>query len=136
MDDRIYINVAEARTLDGPWSHGVRAGPLVFTSGQVPVNPETGKVVDGGVREQVHQSLANIQAILQSAGATLGDIVKATVYLIDYRDFAAVNEAYAEKIGPSYPARTLITARELPVLHGRQVRVIIEAIAYVSGEKK
>ena len=131
MQDRTFINVSEAQTLEGPWSQGVRVGQLVFTSGQVPVNPRTEEVVEGGVQEQVRQSLSNVETILESSGASLADVVKVTVYLADYSDFDAVNEAYGKFFGPNYPARTLITARELPVLNGRSVRVIIEAIAYI-----
>jgi 2-iminobutanoate/2-iminopropanoate deaminase len=72
-----FISVADARTIEGPWSQGVRIGPFVFTSGQVPIDPATGRVVDGGVGEQVAQSLMNIRAILRSAGADLEH--KATV---------------------------------------------------------
>ena len=106
---RAAINTAAANTIAGPWSHGVRVGPFLFTSGQVPINPATNKVDSADVALQVRQSLQNVEAILTAGGATTGDIAKVTVYLRDYADFPAVNEEYERHFAAPYPARTLVT---------------------------
>ena len=127
------INSDSTATISGPWSHGIRVGPLVFTSGQVPINPETGHVDSADVADQVRQSLKNIEAILSQAGARRDDIAKVTVYLRDYADFPAVNREYERFFEAPYPARTLITAASLPVVDGVLCRCIIEAVAYVDS---
>ncbi len=98
---------------------------LVFTSGQVGLDPATGELVPGGVREQVTRVLANLTAVLRGAGLTLGDVTKTTVYLADMADFAAMNEVYGAAFGASPPARTTIAAAGLP----KGARVEIECIA-------
>jgi 2-iminobutanoate/2-iminopropanoate deaminase len=131
MVSRIAINTPAANTISGPWSHGVRVGPLLFTSGQVPINPATNTVESADVAMQVRQSLQNVEAILAAGGATAADIAKVTVYLRDYADFAAVNEEYERHFAAPYPARTLVTVASLPIVKGVLCRCIIEAIAYV-----
>lgn len=136
MTDIQYVNVESAWTMDGPWSQGVRIGSLIFTSGQIPVSPTTRKVVEGGIGVQVAQSLRNVEQILNAAGASLQDVVKVTVFLSDYANFEAMNDAYAGFFDKhAAPARTCITARELPTIDGRQVQVIIDAIAVVSSTR-
>jgi len=133
---REYVNTKAARTIEGPWSQGVRIGPFLYTSGQVPINPASGRVDAEGAREQARQSLLNIQRIVEGAGGHLSDLVKTSVYLIDYGDFAEVNAAYHEHFaGGPFPARTLVTVASLPAIGGQQVRVIIEGFAVVVGDQ-
>ena len=107
----------------GPYSPGIQAGNMVFLSGQLGIDPATGKMPEG-VEAQAKQSLANVEALLTAAGATFADVVKTTVYLADIADFAAFNEVYA-KYFTSKPARSCVAVRELP----KGVLCEIEAIA-------
>ena len=110
----------------GPYSPAVRAGDFIFVSGQVPVDPATQKVVSGDIREETRRVLTNIQNILKGCGATLDDVVKCGVYLLDGADFAPMNEIYAEFFGESKPARaTVVTGFAIP-----GIKVEIDAIAY------
>jgi 2-iminobutanoate/2-iminopropanoate deaminase len=108
----------------GPYSHAIFAGGFVFTSGQIGLDPQTGKLKQG-VEEQTKQSQDNLEAVLGSAGASLGDVVKTTVFVEDLKDFAAVNKIYAEKFGNNRPARSCVQVAALPA--GGLVE--IEAIA-------
>lgn len=107
------ISSASAPAAIGPYSCGIKTGNLVFLSGQLGINPETGKMPEGVV-EQAKQSLANVEALLTAAGATFADVVKTTVYLADIADFAAVNEVYASKFAEPYPARSAFQVAALP----------------------
>jgi 2-iminobutanoate/2-iminopropanoate deaminase len=110
----------------GPYSPAVRAGDFIFVSGQVPIDPATQKVVSGDIRHETRQVLTNIQNILKGCGATLDDVVKCGVYLLDGADFAPMNEVYAEFFGESKPARaTVVTGFAIP-----GIKVEIDAIAY------
>ena len=109
----------------GPYSQAVRAGGLVFCSGQIPLDPATMTVVGGGVAEQTRRVLQNRGAVLDAAGASLGTVVKTTVFLKDMNDFAAMNEAYAEFFPSDPPARATVEVARLP----KDVRVEIEVIA-------
>ncbi len=109
----------------GPYSQAVRAGGLVFCSGQIPLDPATMTVVGGGVAEQTRRVLQNLGAVLDAAGASLGTVVKTTVFLKDMNDFAAMNEAYAEFFPSDPPARATVEVARLP----KDVRVEIEVIA-------
>ncbi|MCI7159673.1 MAG: Rid family detoxifying hydrolase, partial [Flintibacter sp.] len=100
-------------------------GQLLFTSGQVPIDPETGAIVEGGIQEQARQSLNNIKAILNAAGTNMGAVVKTTVFLQDMNDFAAMNEVYAQFFQEPYPARSAVQVGRLP----KDALVEIEAIA-------
>ena len=111
----------------GPYSQAVRAGNLLFVSGQIPLDPATGSVVPGGVAEQTARVCDNLGAILRAAGASFGDVVKTTVYLIDLGEFGAMNEVYGRYFPAPPPARATIQAARLP----RDVRVEIDAIAVV-----
>lgn len=108
----------------GPYSQAIDAGSLLFISGQIPVNPETGAVAEG-ITAQTAQSIANIKAILAEAGLTIDNVVKTTVFLADMNDFAAMNAVYAENFTAPFPARSAVAVRELP----KQVLVEIEVIA-------
>ena len=107
----------------GPYSPGIQAGNMVFLSGQLGIDPATGKMPEG-VEAQAKQSLANVEALLTAAGATFADVVKTTVYLADIADFAAFNEVYA-KYFTSKPARSCVAVKDLP----KGVLCEIEAIA-------
>ena len=119
------IHTDKAPAAIGPYSQAVKVGDLMFTSGQVPIDPETGAVVEGGIQEQACQSLNNIKAILNAAGTNMGAVVKTTVFLQNMEDFAAMNEVYAQFFQEPYPARSAVQVARLP----KDVLVEIEAIA-------
>ena len=112
----------------GPYSQAIDAktvnNSIVFTSGQIPINPVDGTIPEG-ITAQTHQSLENVKAILAEAGLTLDNVVKTTVFLYDMADFAAMNEVYAEAFKAPYPARSAVAVKELP----KGVLVEIETIA-------
>ena len=109
----------------GPYAQAVAAGDLVFCSGQVGLDPASGRLVPGGVAAEAARALENLAAVLSAAGLGLGDVVKTTVYLVDLVDFAAVNEVYARHFRAPYPARATVGVAALPV----GARVEIEAVA-------
>jgi 2-iminobutanoate/2-iminopropanoate deaminase len=117
----------------GPYSQAVRVGDLVFTSGQIPIDPATGVFVEGGIAEQTEQVLRNLAEVLRAAGTSLEAVVKTTVFLADMDDFAAMNEVYARYFSNEPPARSTVQAARLP----RDARVEIDAIAVktVTGDK-
>jgi 2-iminobutanoate/2-iminopropanoate deaminase len=98
----------------GPYEQAVRANGFVFTAGQIPIDPKTGNLVDGGIAAQTRQVLENLRAVLEAAGASMDSVVKATVFLKDMGDFAAMNEVYAEYFGVAKPARSTVAVAELP----------------------
>ena len=108
----------------GPYSQAIDAGPFVFISGQIPVNPATGEIPEG-ITAQTEQSLKNVKAILAEAGLSGDNVVKTTVFLANMGDFAAMNAVYGEVFTAPYPARSAVAVRELP----KQVLVEIEVIA-------
>ena len=109
----------------GPYSQAIQIGDFVFTSGQIPIDPQTGKFVEGGIAEQTEQVLRNLAEVLRAAGTSLGAVVKTTVFLADMDDFAAMNEVYARYFSNEPPARSTVQAARLP----RDARVEIDAIA-------
>lgn len=109
----------------GPYSLGVWAGDLLFVSGQTPIDPATGVVASDNVAEQAHQAIKNVRAILDAAGLTLDNVVKATVFIKNMNDFAAINEVYASYFQKPYPARSCVEVARLP----RDVLVEIEVVA-------
>ena len=110
----------------GPYSPAVRAGGFIYVSGQGPVDPVTQQLVSGDIRQETRQALNNIKSILEGCGSAMADVVKCCVYLADGRDFAAMNEVYAEFFGEARPARTTVACRfVIP-----DMRVEIDAIAY------
>ncbi|MCK4764289.1 MAG: RidA family protein [Candidatus Aminicenantes bacterium] len=111
----------------GPYSQGIRTGNFIFLSGQIGMDPATSKLVEGGVEAQTRQIFKNIEAVLGEAGAGLGNIVKAAVFLKDMADFKKVNEIYAGYFDKPYPARSAVAVRELPL----SVDIEIEVIAAV-----
>lgn len=108
----------------GPYSQAIKAGNLLFCSGQIPVDPATGTVPEG-IKAQPAQSLANVKAILAAAGASIDNVVKTTVFLADMSLFGEMNEVYAQNFNEPFPARSAVAVRELP----KQVLVEIEVIA-------
>jgi 2-iminobutanoate/2-iminopropanoate deaminase len=109
----------------GPYSPALRAGQLLFISGQVPFDPATGVLVDGDIATQTRRVLDNIGALLRAAGLTHADIARTTVFLADMNDFAAMNGAYETYFAKPYPARSTVQAARLP----RDARIEIDAIA-------
>lgn len=109
----------------GPYSQAVRAGKMLFASGQIPIDPATGEFVAGGIAEQTEQVLKNLTAVFEAAGVGMNQIVKTTVFLVDMNDFTAMNEVYARFFGEAPPARATVQAARLP----RDAKVEIEAIA-------
>ena len=114
----------------GPYSQAVMANGFVFASGQIPIDPETGQFVGGGIAEQTEQVLRNVSNLLEAAGTSLARVVKTTVFLADMNDFAAMNETYARFFGSEPPARSTVQAARLP----RDARVEIEVVALAGGE--
>ena len=110
----------------GPYSQGIRAGNMVFCSGQIPVNPATGLIPEG-IQAQTRQAMENVLAVLSEAGATAENIVKTTVFLQDMNDFAAMNEVYATFFPGAAPARSAVQVARLP----KDCPIEIEAIAYI-----
>jgi 2-iminobutanoate/2-iminopropanoate deaminase len=109
----------------GPYSQAIRANGFIFVSGQIPLNPVTQQIVEGGVAEQTEQVIANLEAILKAAGSGLEKVVRTGVYLKDMNDFAAMNDVYERFFPQRCPARSTIEASRLP----KDVRVEIDAIA-------
>jgi 2-iminobutanoate/2-iminopropanoate deaminase len=109
----------------GPYSQAIVVGDLIYTAGQIALDPSSMEVVSGGIKEQTTRVLANLQAVLEAAGSDLSKVVKTTVFLIDMSDFPAMNEIYAQAFGAHKPARSTVAAAGLP----RGVRVEIEVVA-------
>ena len=109
----------------GPYSQAIRAGSLLFVSGQIPLDPATGSMVEGDIATQTRRVFANLQAILEAAGATFDHVVRTTVYLADMNDFAVVNEVYGKYFSNPAPARATVQAARLP----KDARVEIDLIA-------
>ena len=121
---RERIDTGRAPQAIGPYSQAIVSGEWIFTSGQIPLDPQTGEMVEGDVRAQTERVLLNLEAILEAAGASLRDVVKMTVYLADLNDFSAMNEVYA-RFFTDPPARSTVQVARLP----RDARVEIEAVA-------
>ena len=121
------LNTDMAPAAIGPYSQAIRTGNIVFVSGQLPINPETGAFPEGGVQEQTRQSLMNARAILQSEGLDLKDVVKTTVLLSDIANFGPMNEIYAEFFSKPFPARSAFAVRDLPKGALVEIELIAEA---------
>lgn len=119
------IHTDNAPAAIGPYSQAIKAGNLLFVSGQVPFVPETMEIVEGDVKAQTAQSLKNLQAILKEAGADFSNVVKTTVFIKDMNEFGQINEVYAEYFGDNKPARACVEVARLP----KDVKVEIELIA-------
>ena len=121
------IKTDQAPAAIGPYSQGIVAGSgqWVFTAGQVPIDPNTGEIVEGGIKEQTRRSLENVKAVLKAGGAELKDVVKVTVFLKDMNEFQDMNGIYSEFFSENPPARSAVEVERLP----KDVRVEIEAVA-------
>lgn len=120
------INTTKAPAAIGPYSQAVIVNGMLYTSGQIPINPETGQVVEGGLKEQTRQVMKNLQALLEEAGTSFENVFKTTCFLYDIGDFAAFNEVYAEYFTEK-PARSCVAVKDLP----KGVLVEVELIALV-----
>ena len=119
------ISTENAPGAIGPYSQAIKTGNMVFCSGQIPIDPKTGDFVSGDVADQTEQVIANLKAVLEAAGAGIGDVVKTTVFLADMSEFAAMNEVYGKHFVDNKPARATVQAARLP----RDARVEIDCIA-------
>ena len=119
------INTNNAPAAIGPYSQAIEVNGFVYTSGQLPIDPATGNFPEGGVTEQTHQSIRNLQAILAEAGIDLSHVVKTNVFLVDMGDFAAMNAVYQEYFKAPYPARSAVAVKTLP----KNALVEIECVA-------
>jgi 2-iminobutanoate/2-iminopropanoate deaminase len=123
--ERTIVATEAAPAAIGPYSQAVALGNLVFTSGQIPLDPHSGEIVTGGIEEQTRRVLQSLDAVLRAAGSDLTRVLKTTVFLADMNEFAQMNAVYAEFFGEQPPARSTVQVARLP----RDVRVEIEAIA-------
>jgi 2-iminobutanoate/2-iminopropanoate deaminase len=124
---REAVSTASAPTAIGPYSQAVRAGALLFVSGQVPLDPATGQLVDGDIAAQTHRVFQNIGEILKAGGASFDHVVRTTVFLADMDDFAAMNQVYATYFTSPAPARATVQVSRLP----RDARIEIDVIAAI-----
>jgi 2-iminobutanoate/2-iminopropanoate deaminase len=124
---RQAVSTRSAPQAIGPYSQGIRAGSLLFVSGQVPIDPATGNIVEGNIAAQTHRVLQNIGEILKAGGASFDQVARTTVFLADMNDFAAMNEVYATYFNSPAPARATVQVSRLP----KDARVEIDVIAVV-----
>ena len=123
---RQAVSTPSAPKAIGPYSQAIRAGSLLFVSGQVPIDPATGQIINGDIAAQTHRVFQNIGEILKAGGASFDQVVRTTVFLADMNDFAAMNEAYATYFTAPAPARATVQVSRLP----KDARVEIDVIAY------
>ena len=121
------ISTKKAPAAIGPYSQAIQVGNLVYTSGQIPIDPATGEFAKGGIKEQTRQSLTNVKAILDEAGLSMSNVVKTTVFMADMNDFADMNAVYAEFFTEPYPARSAVAVKTLP----KGALVEIEVVAAI-----
>jgi len=122
---KTILSSPDAPQAIGPYSQAVRAGQLLFASGQIPLDPASGSIVEGDVTAQTRRVMENLRAVLKAGGLSLADVVRTTIYLIDLNDFTKVNDAYGSYFEEPYPARATVQVARLP----RDARVEIDAIA-------
>lgn len=127
---RKVISSSRAPAAIGPYSQAVLSGDLLFLSGQIPIDPESGELVSGDIELETRRVLDNLAHVLHAAGASFADLVKTTIYLTNLDDFAAVNRVYAERFAESPPARATVQVAALP----RGARVEIDGIARIPNE--
>lgn len=121
------ISTKKAPAAIGPYSQAIQVGNLVYTSGQIPIDPATGTFIEGGIKEQTRQSLSNVRAILEEADLSMANVVKTTVFIADMADFADMNAVYAEFFAEPYPARSAVAVKSLP----KGALVEIEVVATI-----
>ena len=122
--DKKVISTTKAPAAIGPYSQAIEVNGMIFTSGMIPINPETGEIVEG-LQEQAKQALTNVKSLLESQNSGMGKIIKTTVFIKDMNDFAKINEVYATFFDGDYPARSCVEVARLP----KDVLIEIEAIA-------
>lgn len=122
---RKTVSTGDAPAAIGPYSQAVSSGGFLFCSGQIPLDPATGKMVEGGIEAQTERVLKNLEAVLAAGGSTLASVVKTTVYLADLADFPAMNAVYGKFFGQAPPARATVQVAKLPA----GARVEIDAVA-------
>lgn len=127
MKFKNVIATDEAPAAIGPYSQAIKVGNIIFTSGQIPIDPQSGQVVEGGVAVQATRVIENLQAVLAAAGASLDDVVKTTLYIKDMNDFGTINEVYGRYFTKEPPARSCVEVARLP----KDVLVEMEAVAVV-----
>jgi 2-iminobutanoate/2-iminopropanoate deaminase len=123
--NKISIHTHEAPAAIGPYSQAVRVGDLIFVSGQIPMDPATGNLVEGDIETQTHRVMKNIKAILEASGCDFTDIVKSSIFIADMNDFSRVNEVYATYFNGYFPARETVQVSRLP----KDARIEISVIA-------
>ena len=121
--EKVTTNNAPAAI--GPYSQAIKAGNLLFASGQIPLDPSTGLIVEGGIEEQAHRVFNNIKNILEAAGTGMSSVLKVTVFMADMNDFGTVNEIYAQYFTEPYPARSAVAVKTLP----KNALIEVEVIA-------
>jgi 2-iminobutanoate/2-iminopropanoate deaminase len=127
MVKRLAIQTDKAPKAIGPYAQAIKANGFIYTAGQIPIDPKTGNLVEGGITAQTRQVMENLKAVLVAAGSSLNQVVKATVYLRHMSEFAAMNDVYAEYLGNVKPARSTVAVAELP----RAALVEIDLVALV-----
>ncbi len=125
---KTVISTTNAPAAIGPYSQAIRVGNIIFTSGQIPIDPATGSFVEGGIKEQTRQSLLNVKAILNEAGTTMDHVIKTTVFMAEMNDFAEMNSVYSEFFNTPYPARSAVAVKTLPKGALVEIEVIAETI--------
>jgi len=125
MKELSAIETNNAPIAIGPYSQGMKTGDLLFTSGQLPIDPATGKMVEGSVADRAHQALKNLRAVTEAAGGSLGDVVKTTVFLSDIGDFQEVNTVYAEYFEAPFPARSAFQVAALPLGADLEIEAVV-----------
>lgn len=121
------INTDKAPAAIGPYSQGIKTGNLLFISGQIPIDPGTGEIVDGTIKDQTSRVIENLKAILEEAGLTLNNVVKTTIFIKDMNEFGDINEVYASYFTETKPARSCAEVTRLP----KDVGIEMEAIAVI-----
>ena len=124
---RETVSTDKAPKAIGPYAQAIKAGEFLYTAGQIPIDPQSGNLIAGGIAEQTRQVMENLKAVLEAAGSSLGQVIKATVFLKNMADFTVLNEVYGEYLGAAKPARSTVAVAELP----RGALVEIDLVALV-----
>lgn len=125
MAEKKVVETSNAPGAVGPYSQAVMTGNLLFTSGQLPIDPATGKMVEGTVADRAHQAIKNLSAVIEAAGGSLEDVVKTTVFLADIGDFQEVNGVYAEYFSSPFPARSAFQVAALPLGADIEIEAVV-----------
>ena len=125
MKRTVRTDKAPAPFQGAPYSQGVVHGDLVFVSGQLGIDPESGDMVEGGIGAQTERTMQNVSAVLEAAGSSLANVLQVSIFLVDLGDFAAMNEVYAKHVGPDFPARATVQIGALP--SGARVEIAVVA---------